>query len=801
MAATPNTGISRRGFVKAAGAAGIIAAGAASMQAAGEWLVEAKADEAPVEKTAFTYHQAHCGSMCPLKCTVRDGRLVLVQPNDMASDRRYQTCCLKGLSEVQHVYGEGRVQTPLKRVGERGENRFEAITWDEALDAIAASLKEIQSAHGDNAVMVTNGSEADVPFLAPMLGACGQGNSGIDVGTGNGLDPSLGMGYGFAMTCPEARDWAKSKLVVISGSNFCESSLTTARCLREAQEAGARVVTIDPHFSTTAGKSDQWIPIEPGTDAALFLGMVSYILDNKLYDVDFIKRHTSLPFLVDKKTGKLLRAKEAAVDEAGAELTGQKDLFYVNVGGRAQVYSKAKPADIELAGSVKVDGKEAVSVFELLVENQNQYTTDWAAELTGIEAAAIESLAAEYAAGPSSLAVGWGGWDKISNADIGGHAVSVLVALTGNIGKEGTGVGVYVGGSYTGYSAALSEWTLPDTMVAGTNDVALYDLPTKENNVHAWIAVGDAYIQRMADCTSAEDWVKSLDLIVTADPYFTESAKWSDYILPLTTRFEYDEDYGNIKNGYSHIVMQEKVIEPLFEAKTDLWFTRELAKRLGREEGLPSTARERVDAILANSEDPYVNGLTVEKLAEHQGIWPAAADIETVRRVVTDYAFATLSGNIDLYYENLLDYNQALPNWEQPLEAYKGNLDRDTKPFQLGTMRTRFRIHNQFNDSAWLQELYVPTVDVNPADVEGKGLADGDIVEVKNERGSFKVPVHLNEAIRPGSARIYEAATADYTAEGNLQSVTNATRLERGYELMCGPVAPYSDTIVSIEKA
>lgn len=801
MAAKSNTGISRRGFIKAAGAAGVLAAGAAGMSATSSWLTEAKAVEAPVEKTAFTYHQSHCGSMCPLKCTVRDGRLVLIQPNDKASERRYQTCCLKGLSEVQHVYGAGRVQTPLKRVGERGENEFEAITWDEALDAIAASIKEIQSAHGDNAIMVTNGAEADVPFLAPMLGACGQGNSGIDVGTGNGLDPSLGMGAGYAMTCPEARDWAKSKLVIISGSNFCESSLTTTRCLREAQEAGARVVCIDPHFSTTAGKSDQWIPIEVGTDAALFLGMISHILDNKLYDEDFIKRHTALPFLVDKKTGKLLHAKKPAVDEAGAEVTGQKDLFYVNASGKAAVYANTKPVDIKLTGSVRVDGKEAVTVFDLLRDNQKQYTASWASEVTGIDAATIESLAAEYAAGPSSLSVGWGGWDKISNADIGGHACSVLVALTGNIGKEGTGVGVYVGGSYTGYAAALSDWALPETMVAGTNDVALYDLPSKENNVRGWIAVGDAYIQRMADCTSAEDWVKSLDLIVTADPYFTESAKWSDYILPLTTRFEYDEDYGNIKNGYSHIVMQEKVIDPLFEAKTDLWFTRELAKRLGRDKGLPATARERVDAILANSDDPYVNSLTVEKLAEHQGIWPAAADIKTVKRVVTDLNFATLSGNIDLYYDNLVDFNQALPNWEQPLEAYKGNPDRDAKPFQLGTMRTRFRIHNQFNDSAWLQELYVPTVDVNPADVAGEGLVNGDVVEIKNDRGSFKVPVHLNEAIRPGSARIYEAATADYTAEGNLQSVTNATRLERGYELMCGPVAPYSDTIVSIEKA
>lgn len=772
------------------------------MATSSEWLKASTALAEPEERIACTYHQAHCGSMCSLKCTVRDGRIVLIQPNDMASERRYQTCCLKGLSEIQHVYGQGRVQTPMRRTGERGEGAFEQISWDQALDEIAAKLKEVQSAHGDSAVMVTNGAEADVEFLAPMLGACGQGyNAGIDTGTGNGLDPALGMGWGYAMTNPETRDWTKSKLVIQSGTNFCESSLTTARILFEAKEAGARIVVIDPHFSTTAGKADQWIPIEPGTDAALFLGMISHILDNKLYDEDFIKQHTCLPFLADAKTKKLIKAKAPATDEAGTALNGQKDLFYVLSGGSPVVYANAK--GIQLSGSASVKGAKARTVFDMLVERQKPYTTAWAAEVTGIDEQVIKDLAEEYAAGPSSLGVGWGGWDKMSNADVGGHAAAVLVALTGNIGKPGTGVGVYVGGSYTGYAAGLGAWALPEGMAAGSSDVAIYDMPYKENNVRAWISVGDAYIQRIANCTAAEDWMRGLDLVVSADPYFTESCKWADYILPLTTRFEYDEDFGNIKNGYSHIVMQQKVIDPLFEAKTDLWFTRELAKRLGRDKGLPATARERADAILSTSADPWVvkSSLSVEKLAEHQCIWPAVEDLEPVRRVVEDLAFSTLSGNIDLYYEEMIPFGQELPAWEQPNEAYRDNPARAELPFQLGGMRTRFRVHNQFNDAEWLQQFYVPTVDMNPADAAPLGIASGDTVVVRNERGSFKVPVHLNESIRPGSARIYEGATSDYTTEGNLQSVTNDTRLERGYLQMMGPVIPFSDTLVSIEKA
>ncbi|CAM2873564.1 molybdopterin-dependent oxidoreductase [Slackia exigua] len=797
-----NHGLTRRSFLKGAGmtagAVGVV--GATGMTSADGWLKPADASETLDERTACTYHQSHCGSMCSLKCTVRDGRLALIQPNDKMAEKRYQTICLKGISEIQHVYGAGRIQTPLKRVGERGENDFMQTTWEEALDDIVARIKDIQEAHGKDAVMVTNGAEADVGFLAPLLGACGQGfNAGIDTGTGNGLDPALGMGWGYAMTNPEARDWVDSRLVIHTGTNFCESSLTTSRLLFEAKEAGARIVTIDPHYSTTACKSDEWIPIEPGTDPALFLGMVSHILDKKLYDEDFMRQHTSLPFLVDEETRMLVKAKDPETDPLTAVVVpGQKDIYYVIDKGSAVLQGEA--SDIALSGTVEVEGCKARTVFDLLVEGQKEYTTRWASEVTGIPQATIERLAEEYAQGPSSLCVGWGGWDKISNADVGGHAVAVLVALTGNIGKKGTGVGVYVGGSYSGHASVLGAWALPADMMPGASPVALYDMPTKENNVHAWIAVGDSYIQRMANCTAAEDWVRSLDLIVSADPYFTESCKWADYVLPLTTRFEYDEDFGNITNGYSHIVMQQKVIDPLFEAKTDLWFVRELAKRLELDSVLPATARERADAILSTSPDEYVNALTVEKLAENQCVWPAK-DIAEVRRVVPDYAFATASGNIDLYYDSLVKHGQALPAWEPPLEARRDNPDRVEMPFQLGGMRTRFRIHNQFNDAEWLQQLYVPTVDVNPSDLEGSGIRNGDVVEVANDRGSFKVPVHLNEAIRPGSARIYEGATADYTVEGNLQSVTNNTRLDRGYDMMMGPVAPYSDTIVSIKKA
>ncbi|NPD31875.1 molybdopterin-dependent oxidoreductase [Berryella wangjianweii] len=792
---------SRRGFLKGVGAAGAVigTAGAAGALSAQSWFSYADPASKADERVAYTFHQSHCGGMCPLKCTVRDGRLALIQPNDVCAPR-YRNICLKGISEIQHVYSTKRVQTPLRRTGERGKGEFEACTWDEALDDIVARIKAIQSEHGKGAVMVASGSEADVPFLEGILGARGMGNAGIDVGVGNGLDPATGKGWGYAMCGNEARDWVNSKMVLTVGSNFCESSLPITLVFSEAKEAGARMVTVDPHFSTTASKSHEWVPIEPGTDAALFLGMLTHIIENDLIDHRFAARHTALPFLVNEETGELVKTGEPAMDpKTKAPAAGQTGLFMV-----IDADGSAKPADQvdlpALSGSVTVDGVRAVTVYDRFLKGQRNYTVAWASEITQIPAEKIAQLAEEYAKGPSALCLGWGGNDKMTNADISGHAAAMLVALTGNIGKKGASVGVHVGGTWGGYTAPLGAWALPAELAASEADIPIYDLRYKKNNVRALISVGDKLAQTMANMGKTEEWARTLDLIVSADPYFTEAAKWADYVLPLTSRFEYDEEVGRIASGYNHIVLQEKVIDPLFEARTDLWLQKELANRLGVGDALPATSRERAEVTLSTSEAPYVKELTVDKLIENRGMWPIEG-IEEPRREFMDGTFPTISGRLHVYYENMLPYGQELPQWEPCVEATRDNPLRDRFPLQFANVRSRFRIHNQFADAQWIQQFYEPTIDVNPRDLEQRGLKTGDVVEVSNDRGRFKVRVHANESVRPGSARMVEAATADYTVEGNMQSVTNDATVDRAGALMCGMVIPFSDTLVQISKA
>lgn len=797
---SPHSGLTRRSFLKATGAAAgaLGLAGAGAMTATEGWLAPTQAHaDGGDERRAYTYHQFHCGNACAIACTVRNGRLVSVQPNDCCSEHS-KTMCLRAASEIQHIYGDHRIQTPLKRVGERGSNEFVPVSWDEALDDLCDTIRNLQKEHGRNCVLVSASSESNFPWLASVLGAQQDKSSGIDLGIGNGLDPAIGNSFPACATC-EARDWVNSKMVLTVGSNYLESSLATARQFFEAKEAGARMVTVDPYFSVTAGKSDQWIPIVPGTDAALFLGMATVMLQENIYDEEFVLSHTSFPFLVDTETGLLVR--EHASGSEDIPETGAQNPFYVwDASTNAKVPYEAEGAAPALEGEFEADGTRYATVFTLFKKAQEAYSASWAEGVCGIPAATIEELARAYADGPACLALGWGGNEKFTNADIAGHAAAVLAALTGNIGRKGAGVGVFVGGWWNGRVGALGSWKLPEDMAPAKLEMPISAMRTESNSIRAAVFCGDVLQQRMANMGKSTAWAQGLDLIVSIDPYFTEGAKWADYVLPACSRFECDEDVGNVKSCNNTIVLQGKVIDPLFEAKTDFWIGKEIARRFGADRHLPRTSEEWVTNVLASSPDPSLSRLTIDKLSETQGVH-SLAGIEEPRREFLDLAFKTPSTRMDVYYENMVEFGQALPSYESPTEAGEDNPLKRRYPLQLSNARTRYRIHNQFNDAKWLQQYGELRLELNPVELERRGLSTGDTVEVFNDRGSFSCLVQANEAVRPGCARMFEGQTADYLVAGNMQNVTNDSEPARRTAFRYGAVIPFSDTVVEIRKA
>lgn len=803
---SPHSGLTRRSFLKATGAAAgaLGLAGAANMIATDTWLAPTQAHAEAGERVAYTYHQSHCGGQCSFKCTVRDERLCLIEPNDGWSDKRYATCCLKGLSEIQHVYSTERIQTPLKRVGERGEGEFVAITWDEAYGIFKESCEEVWNKYGAGSIFYSAASDAEMPLLASVLRLGTTPQYGVDMGTSNGLDPAFSTKAGlvdrawFGAAWSEWRDWVNARYILNAGCNYLESSLVQSQCFFEAKEAGAKIVTVDPHFSTMAQKSDEWVPIEPGTDPALFLGMTAHILENDLYDEKFVREHTTFPFLISDDDQSLLTRGESITDDKKRELKGY--LVWDSVTDGAKRYDEEGVIPV-LEGFFEVDGVPCRTVFTKLKENAQKYSVAWAAKVSDIDEDKIREIATDYAtSGASMLGLGYGGSDKYSNADITGHAAAVLVALTGSIGRPGASVGSWATGG-GGYSAEFGAWNkLASDMKPIPMSIPKFDLPRKESNIHGAIFVGDGIQQGFADMNKTVDWVKSLDFVCYIDMYNMTTGLYADLILPACTKLEGDEEVGGVEVKGNHVALRQKVLDPLFESKPDFTIQREIAELFGYGDNMPKTAEEYVRALLENSADPKIEGITVESLKEHHGLQPMKG-IEKPFVGLASGEFPTATKLVEIYYDSLIDYDQQLPTWDDNLEVVKDSPLRETYPLQFCQIRTKYTIHEQFFDASWIQQMRDVCVEMNPVDMEQRGLSTGDKVRLFNDRGSLTCAVQGNESVRPGVARMNEGAWTKYVDDGNYQELTNAALIERGRALPLGPVVPYNDVLVEVEKA
>ncbi|MFD0703134.1 dehydrogenase [Slackia equolifaciens] len=795
-ATSPHAGMTRRNFLKTAGvAAGALGlAGAASMTTTNNWLAPAEAHAEAEDQVIYTFHQTNCGNRCSLKCTVRDGRMANIESNTWEEDQ-YSICCLKGLSEIQRIYSPDRIQTPLKRVGERGEGKFESISWEEAFDTVAQKLQESVDKYGGSSILFpySSGLVYEMPLLRKLLGAQAICESGIDMAQGNGLDQTTGdatMGKGPY----EVTDWVNTKTLIMVGVNLLESGMTDARFMFDAQEAGCNVTVVDPIFTSTASKADTWVPIEPGTDAALYLGMVSAILDNEWYDEEYIKAHTSCPFLVSTADGSML--KETSTAEDGTETA----THYVWDGSRARLMDEV--ADPILEGTFEVDGVECTTVFSLLKENQKNYTTAWASEVTTIPEDQIIELARKYAQEtPSFLLIGYGGNDKYSNADIAGHAMSLLPSLTGNIGKPGCGAGVR-GNHYGCHSltAKLGAWALPAEFVETPLEMQTPLMRTNPSSVHTVFNLGNTFVQHLGNYNTTKEWLKTLDFIVTSDIYYCDSVAWSDIVLPVCTGFETRDECGMIQVSKNHILLQMKVLDPLFESKTDFEIEHELCGRLGFGEYMPESTVDYVKAQLTTDDQAFKN-VTYEKLKENNSImrldYPDGPYVGH-----TDQVYKTKSGRLEIYHEGMLGYNQELPNYESPIEAYADNPLKEKYPLQFVQARRRYRVHTQWWNSEWVNQIVpYPTLEINPTDAEARGLQSGDTVRIFNDRGEFSVTCLINNAARPGQVYMCEGTWCRDTGGASYQDVTNDTLIERGKVLPYGANIPMYDTLVQVEKA
>lgn len=403
------------------------------------------------DSTAWGTHCLNCLGTCPYRVYVKDGEVAFEEPGGIIESVNGNVPdmnplgCQKGAAWSVQLSGDDRVLKPLRRKGERGEGSWEEVSWDEALTDIADKLIDAIDDEGPESVVfeetVEGGLAAWAAYLrfASLIGAVTLDANGLI----NDFPTGQHMTFGKFACASTVDDTFHSRVILVWHANPAYTSIPYYHYIPEARYAGARVVTIAPDYSASAVGSDEYVPVIPGTDAALALSMCKVILDEGLEDRDFIASQTDLPLAVIAESGRFLRG----TDLDPAEYRDDQ-FFWINPSGelvpapRGNLEVPEGAVDLEATATVTLsDGStaECTTVFALLKKHLEEFSPSEASTQCGVAPATIESLARAVAANPTKIIEGFNA-AKYYHGDLMERSMSLLLGLTGNWGRPGTGI-------------------------------------------------------------------------------------------------------------------------------------------------------------------------------------------------------------------------------------------------------------------------------------------------------------------------------------------------------------------------
>jgi len=700
----------------------------------------------------------NCGGRCLLLAHVRDGVITRLETDDRpdsVADPQLRACT-RGRAYLRRQYHPDRLRTPLRRIGPRAAGSFEPISWDAALDLLAGEIRRVREQYGNEALFVpygtggygqTTGSQAARRLFNLYGGCLGIWNS-YSWGAINVATPTV---YGTLTTGNQRQDWLNARYILMWGWNPAEmrDGTNSDWFVKLARQRGARVVCIDPRLSMSAAAlADEWVPIRPGTDAAMMSAMAYVIITEGLYDGDFVRKYC--------------------------------------VGFR----SSQMPA--------RCQGEESYRDYILGKRDGQPKSPEWAEPITAVPRETIAKIARAYATTkPGVLYQGYGMQRRAYGEQVV-RAGCVLAAITGNVGVSGgwaSGLAnqapdggprwiVFPAGQNPVGAAVpcflWSEAVLRGKGMGAADGVQFAreaDVAARrrlQTNVKLIYAVATnalinqhANVNRSARILADESLV---EFICVQDNFLTPTARYADLVLPACTQFE---TWG-VEDGWKYgdeVLLMPPLVEPLGESRSDYRICADVAERLGISEAYTEGRDERgwVEWSLdcyRRTRFPDLPSLDELETA-NTGVWSRAVTEPAVafanfRRDPIAHPLHTPSGKIEIFSQQLHELRRpdeipALPKYIPEGEGPFGP-EAGQYPLQVIGHHCLARVHSTHANNDWLAEAFPQRVFINELDAEARGIADGDVVRIWNERGATILPCRVTPRIMPGVIDIPQGA-------------------------------------------
>jgi anaerobic dimethyl sulfoxide reductase subunit A len=706
---------------------------------------------------------------------VKDNVIVRVEGDDTAGSEEQLRACLRCRAYRKFVHHPDRLLFPMKRVGPKGKGVFTRISWDEALDTVATKLKQVKETYGNKSIFLLagggyHGNLHNAAATARLLSMFGGYTTDYGNISSEGSVWACMATYGSVMVGHSREDFLNSKLILMWGWDPARmiSGTNTMYHLIKAKEAGVKIISIGPRYDdSTAILAARWIPIRPGTDAAMMVSMAYVMIKEKLHDQRFLDTYTV--------------------------------------------------------------GFDKFSDYVLGIEDGVEKTPAWAQAITGVDAAVIEQLAREYATTKPACLMDCQGPARSARGEQYNRCAITLTAMTGNIGRHGGSaagglMGIPIGHMFRSPSipGVKNPVEAGGPSVRGTLDINLR-LVRRVHRVKvadallrgkaggypadikmAW-SISNNFVNQYGNANKCARALRQLDFFVVNELFMTPTAKFADILFPVTSAAEKNDLTRPWPSGpyFAHI---NKAIDPLGECKSDFEIACAMAERLGISEFNALSEEQWLRTFVANNPEMKEHIKDYDTF-KREGIHRVRLDepIVAFKAQIEDpknHPFDTPSGKIEIYSQRIADLNNPLcPPIPKYLGSWEDHFDPLTAkyPLQLLSPHAKNRVHSNLHNIAWLREVEPHRAWINPVDAAPRGIQDGDEIYVFNDRGKLAITAWVTQRIVPGVICIFEGAWYDPDDEGIDRGGCVNTLTNDAYS--GGGAAALNTVLVEVSKA